>query len=287
MNATDKKALQLFGLKWNPFAQDVPTEALFTTSRLESFIWRVETLVLDGGFAALIGDPGVGKSAGTRLLADRVGKLRDVLVGQITRPQAGVADFYRELGDLFGVPLAPHNRWAGAKSLRATWTHHIEASLFRPVLIFDEAQEASPEVLSELRLLCSADFDSRAILTVVFAGDRCFLEKLRSPKLLPLDSRIRPKLILDAASRDELLKCLRFVLEKAGCPRLITPELQSTLVEHAGGNLRTLMQTANDLLLAAVQRDAKLLDEKLFFDVFAAPPPETKKPRPVASGRER
>jgi len=285
MTATDKKMLQLYGLKWNPFTPDVPTEALCTTARLESFMWRVESLILDGGFAALIGDPGVGKSAATRLLAERLGKLRDVVVGQVTRPQAGLADFYRELGDLFGVALAPHNRWAGAKALRATWKHHIEASLFRPVLIFDEAQEAGPEVLSELRLLCSTDFDSRAILTVVFAGDRTFHEKLRTPRLLPLDSRIRPKLVLDVASREELVQCLRHGLDKAGCPKLITAELQATLVEHAGGNLRTLMQTANDLLLAAAQREAKHLDEKLFFDVFAPPVAEAKKPRAAVAAR--
>ncbi|MFH0900161.1 MAG: hypothetical protein V2A73_05990 [Pseudomonadota bacterium] len=47
------------------------------------------------------------------------------------------------------------------------------------------------------------------------------------------------------------------------------------------------MQTAYDLLLAAAQREASQLDEKLFFDVFAAPPPEVKKPRQVASGRTR
>lgn len=275
----DKKMLQLYGLKWNPFTPDVPTEALCTTARLESFMWRVETLVLDGGFAALIGDPGVGKSAATRLVADRLGKLRDVVVGQLSRPQAGIADFYRELGNLFGVALLPHNRWAGARSLRATWKHHIETSLFRPVLIFDEAQEACPEVLSELRLLASTDFDSRAILTVVFAGDRTFHEKLRTPRLLPLDSRIRPKLVLDAAPRDELVQCLRNALDKAGCPKLITAELQATLVEHAAGNLRTLMQTANELLVAAAHREAKHLDEKLFFDVFAPPANDAKKPR--------
>ncbi len=286
MTASDKKIQQLFGLKWNPFTPDVPTEALCVTARLESFIWRVESLVMDGGFAALIGDPGLGKSTGMRLLADRLGKLRDVVVGQVTRPQAGIADFYRELGDLFGVALAPHNRWAGAKSLRTTWKHHIEASLFCPVLIFDEAQEACPEVLSELRLLCSTDFDSRAILTVVFAGNRTFLDKLRTPRLLPLDSRIRPKLLVDVASREELVEILRHALEKAGCPKLVTAELQATLVEHAAGNLRTLMQTANDLLLAAAQREAKQLDEKLFFDVFAAPASE-KKPRVVGAAARR
>jgi hypothetical protein len=35
--------------------------------------------------------------------------------------QANLADFYREMGDLFGVVLRPHNRWAGAKVLRERW----------------------------------------------------------------------------------------------------------------------------------------------------------------------
>lgn len=47
------------------------------------------------------------------------------------------------------------------------------------------------------------------------------------------------------------------------------------------------MQTANDLLLVAAQREASQLDEKLFFDVFAMPLHEAKKPRQVASGRAR
>jgi general secretion pathway protein A len=39
-----KKHLALYGLKWNPFAPDVPVEALHVMSRIESFCWRVEQL---------------------------------------------------------------------------------------------------------------------------------------------------------------------------------------------------------------------------------------------------
>lgn len=46
-----KKLTALYGLKWNPFAPDVPIEALHVTSRIESFAWRVEHLCRDGGFA--------------------------------------------------------------------------------------------------------------------------------------------------------------------------------------------------------------------------------------------
>lgn len=279
-----KKLLQLYGLKWNPFAPDVPTDSLLVTPRVESFMWRVEQLARDGGFTAIVGDPGTGKSITLRLLVARLAALRDVVVGVLTRPQAGLADFYREIGHLFGVPLSPHNRWAGAKALRDTWLAHIDAALFRPVLLVDEAQDVRTDVLNELRLLASADLDSRVILTVVLAGDRRLQERLREADLLPLDSRLRVKLLLDAASRDDLAQCLRHALEKAGNPRLLTPGLLDTLVDHAGGNHRTLMAHAHELLLAGAEREVTQLDEQLFFDLFAPAPAERPRAR---AGRAR
>jgi general secretion pathway protein A len=276
-----KKLLQLYGLKWNPFTPDVPPEALHVPARLDSFGWRVEHLAREGGFAVILGDPGTGKSVALRLLAARLATLRDVVVGVLTRPHAGVADFYRELGHVFGVSLSPHNRWAGAKALRDTWRAHIEGARCRPVLLIDEAQDVRTDVLNEVRLLASADLDAHVILTVVLAGDRRLQARLREVELLPLESRLRVKLLLDAASRDDLAQCLRHALEQAGNPRLLTPGLLDTLVDHAGGNHRTLMAHAHELLLAGAERERPQLDEQLFFDLFAPAVPE--RPRPRAS----
>jgi len=44
-------------------------------------------------------------------------------VGVLTRPQSRMADFYREIGEIFGVQLSPRNRWGGFKVLRAGHTH--------------------------------------------------------------------------------------------------------------------------------------------------------------------
>ena len=129
---------------------------------------------------------GAGKSVTLRLLAAHLRGLRDVVVGTIDHPQSRLSDFYRELGDIFGVAFPPHNRFAGFKSLRARWNEHIATTLMRPVLIIDEAQEVMSSVFNEIRVLTSKDFDSRSLLCVVFAGDGRLTERLRQPDLLPL-----------------------------------------------------------------------------------------------------
>jgi type II secretory pathway predicted ATPase ExeA len=267
----NKKLLSLYGLKWNPFAPEVPVEAFHIGARLDSFCWRVEQLVGEGGFALVTGLSGLGKSVTLRVLADRLSALRDVQIGVLSRPQAGLHDFYRELGELFGVQLQPHNRWGGAKALRERWQAHIDAALCRPVLIIDEGQEMQLAVLNELRLLCSARLDSHLLLTVVLAGDQRLIERFRSEELLPLGSRMRVRLALERATPEQLRELIEHAIAKAGAPKLMTTELVATLCDHAQGNLRALMNMASELLAAAAQREAAQIDEQLFFDTFAVP----------------
>jgi general secretion pathway protein A len=277
------KLLALYGLKWNPFTADLPPEALCPTPKVDAFCWRIEQgLVREGGFALITGEPGSGKSVVLRLLAERLGRLRDLTVGALTHPQSGGADFYRELGELFGVALAPHNRWHSFKTLRARWQTHLESTLLRPVLLIDEAQEMPPTVFGELRLLAAAHFDSRLLLSVVLAGDGRLPELLRRADLVPLGSRIRTRLNLEYASREELQACLQHLLATAGNATLMTAELQSTLCEHAMGNYRVLTTMAGELLAVAAQRELPHLDEKLYLEVFAPPRPAAKARRLIA-----
>jgi type II secretory pathway predicted ATPase ExeA len=158
------KLLALYGLKFNPFSPELPVDAIYVPQKIENFCWRIEhAQIREGGFAMVHGDPGSGKSIVLRLLAERLKKLPDVTVGAINHPQSNLADFYRELGDIFGVPLRPSNRWGGFKALRERWLSHMESSRCRAVLLVDEAQEMTSQVLSELRLLASSRFDSQPL----------------------------------------------------------------------------------------------------------------------------
>jgi type II secretory pathway predicted ATPase ExeA len=271
MSKTASKSRALFGLTLDPFRPDAPVDTWLRTPRAEHFLWRVKNLAHKGGFALLSGEPGAGKSVLLRMLEHELDQLPDVRVGVLTRPQCSVADLYRELGDLYGVPLTPHNRWAGANRLRETWQRHIDASLLHPVLLIDEAQAMSSIVFDELRLLTSAELDRKVLLTVVLAGDQRLVDKLRTAQLAPLDSRVRVRLHLAPLSPDDLRVYLAHLLAAAGNPALMSKELMETLSERACGNLRAMAQLAEELLEVGAERDVAQLDEQLFLEVFGTP----------------
>jgi general secretion pathway protein A len=147
------------------------------------------------------------------------------------------------------------------------------------------AQETNPAVFKELRLLASADFDSKCLLTCVLCGDDRLPEILAQRDLIPLGSRIRARLLLASLSKQQLADFLQHTLDAAGADHLLTDGLKQTLVEHALGNPRILCIMANDLLYAAAARDEKLLDEQLYLDLFAARPPKPPRSRQTAVTR--
>jgi type II secretory pathway predicted ATPase ExeA len=143
-----KKLLSLWGLKWNPFSPELPSDGLLVTPRIDHFAWRVEQLVQEGGCALITGESGTGKSVALRLVAQRLSTMRNVFVGVLERPQSKTdlsAGRY-----LRGEAHAVESVVASKRPRR--WKTHLASSRIRPVLLIDEAQEMAGEVLAELRI---------------------------------------------------------------------------------------------------------------------------------------
>ena len=73
------------------------------------------------------------------------------------------------------------------------------------------------------------------------------------------------------AEPNVMAKMLDHLLEEAGNPALMTRGLKDTLVDHAGGNFRSLTIMADGLLAAAAEQDREVLDEKLFLETWGEP----------------
>jgi len=263
----DRRMLAFFGLKYDPFLPDLPVDDIWISPKAESFLFRVETLVLDGGFAVLSGPSGLGKSKLLQLLAHRLAQIDGVVVRDTERPTSSLGDFYRELGDLFGVTLSVANRYGSFKALRDKWRTHVKNTLMHPVLLLDEAQETAANTLNELRILGSERFDSKNLLTVVLCGDDRLPARFRRPELIPLGTRVRTRLVLQPYAPDELRALLDHLLDRAGAPALLTDGLRDVLVRQCLGNPRVLCNTAHTLLVAAYRKEQAVLDEGLYLEV--------------------
>ena len=275
---TTKHQLTLLGLKWNPFTQDIPIEGIVIPENVRKYQWKIENLVMEGGFAIICGDSGTGKSILLRTIEDHLKSLREVKVGTLSRPQSNLSDFYRELGSIYDISFKTNNKFGGYRSLRDKWHLHIESTLFRPVLIIDEAQEMPETTLSELRLLSSTKLDSQVVLSVILAGDKRLLDKFRSPSLLPLGSRIRTRIQTESLPKDHLNDQLTEVLAKAGNPTLMTKDLKKTLIDHAGRNWRVLTTMAREILVETIAKQQTQMTEDIFFELYRST--KTKKTDP-------
>lgn len=109
------------------------------------------------------------------------------------------------------------------------------------------------------------------------AGDGRLNSKLRRDELLSLGSRIRTRLIMEYAGRDELADRLNHLLTSAGNAHLMTPELATTLCGHAVGTYRVLTGMAGELPATAAQRELTQLDEKLFLELYGTTPSKLRK----------
>jgi type II secretory pathway predicted ATPase ExeA len=267
----------LYGLKYNPFLPALPPEALFALPGVDAFCQRVQAMAAQGGFALITGEPGLGKSKTLQLIAHRLEQVPDLTVRVFERPQSSLGDFYRELGELFNAPMSPANRYGGFKALRNRWKTHCQSTLLRPVLLIDEAQLSATACLTELRLLQSDHFDSQSLLFTILCGDGQLPHRFREADLLPLGSRIGPRLLLTPQPPELLQQYLSFALQQAGCPHLMTAELIRTLATHAANNMRVLNNMAAELLSAAAQRDLTRIEESLFFEIYS--PPQSKPPK--------
>src|SRR5712671_1773060 len=180
---------KFFGLKENPFNVNPDPRYLFLTHNTQEALacltYGIETRK---GFILLTGEVGTGKTTLINKLLEWLHK-EGVSTAFVFNPRLSVSQFFDFMMADFGIPC--DSRQKGQMLLKLNqWLLERYQAGERAVLIVDEAQNLSPQMLEEIRLLTNLETSTEKLLQIVLSGQPELEEKLRLPQLRQLRQRI-------------------------------------------------------------------------------------------------
>ena len=252
-----------YGFSHKPFELTPDPGVIFLSETHQEAISILRYGVLNHkGFLQLTGKVGTGKST---LLQGLIRSLKsNVHLCYIPNPNFTVQEFYYFLGAKFGLDEFDGNKAKFILSL-GKFLHKCKENKELVLLIIDEAQVLSLEVLEEIRLISNQEFyDVFGILSIFLVGQPELNDLLNHHKLLPLRNRIAARFNIEPLTLEETTAYVRFRLRKAGRKTvLFSPNAFREIHRATGGIPRTINILCDNALLAGFVEQRGIIDENI------------------------
>jgi general secretion pathway protein A len=243
--------LELFKLKELPFRLSPDPQFLYLSKQharakayMESTIWFTD------GFVVITGEIGAGK---TTLIESFLKEVpTDVVVAQINQTQVTTTDFLQTVLVQFG--FSPFKmRKAELISTLNNFLIEQHAAGRKVLLIVDEAQNLSPKVLEEVRLLSGVETTKEKVLRIILAGQPELNQTLGSPRLEQLTQRVRLRFHLTTLTEPETRAYIEHRLEVAGGSGrdIFAPDTFREIYRYTGGVPRLINTLCDTAMIAA------------------------------------
>lgn len=256
--------LQYFGLYENPFSIPPDPRYLYLSRGHQEALAHLQYgLGESGGFVQLTGEVGTGKTLLIRALGERLPK--DVDVALVLYPVLTVVEFVAAICDELRVPH-PGERVSLKQLIDALNAHLLRshAQGRRTMLIIDEAQNLSREVLEQIRLLTNLETTKQKLLQIILIGQPELAGLLAQPDLRQLAQRVTARYRLAALTREETCYYIVHRCRVAG-GRASLFNLSAMRRVHAlsGGIPRLINIICDRALLGAYTREKTVVDAGL------------------------
>jgi general secretion pathway protein A len=201
-----------FGLNGSPFIFTAPDRLFLSAAHREGLAtlkWGFEKE--PSGLTLLVGEVGTGKTTLIHSLLAR--QTAGVRLASVTNPTATFEQMLQFIVQEIGIHPIGKGKLAILQALK---TFLMDPESDRVVLIFDEAQGLSDEILEELRLLSNSRPNTRQSLQIVLVGQPELAERLSAPKLRSLNQRIGARAMLHPLRGTEIYDYVEHLLHEQG-----------------------------------------------------------------------
>src|SRR5580704_6142458 len=243
---------KFFGLKENPFNVNPDPRYLFLTPHTQEALacltYGIETRK---GFILLTGEVGTGKTTLINKLLEWLHKER-VFTAFVFNPRLSVLQFFDFMMADFGIPCESHQKGQMLQKLNQWLLDRYQAGE-RAVLVVDEAQNLSPQMLEEIRLLTNLETSTEKLLQIVLAGQPELEQKLNQPQLRQLRQRITLRAKTRQLTLEETQGYIEERLRIAGSknPDIFSPEAIEAVHRYARGIPRVTNLLCEHALVSA------------------------------------
>ena len=283
---------QFFSLRQPPFSIAPDPRYLFMSERhREALAHLLYGVGSGGGFVLLTGEIGAGKTTVCRCFIEQIPP--NCRLAYIFNPKLSVEELLLSICDEFGIALAPAG--AGAVSVKV-YVDAINAYLldshaqgFNNVLVIDEAQNLSADVLEQLRLLTNLETSERKLLQIILIGQPELRTMLALPELEQLAQRVIARYHLGSLSAAETRSYVlhRLAVAGAGAANPFPASVMALIHAKTGGVPRRVNLLCDRALLGAYVENAGQVSRPILrraaTEVFGAGTPPQRR-WPLAAG---
>lgn len=252
-----------FGFKEEPFSIAPDPQFLYMSERYrEALAHLIYGMKADSGFVLLTGEVGTGKTTVCRCLLGQIPENSEIAF--ILNPKLSAIELLATLCDELGIPYQGELSIKILVDLINTFLLKAHAEGRRTVLIIDEAQNLSIDVLEQIRLLTNLETDKQKLLQIIMLGQPELNDLLAKPELRQLAQRITARYHLEPLGKDELPGYLNHRLAVAGVERpLFSAAAVRKLYALTEGVPRLINLLCDRALLGAYAKGQSTIDPQL------------------------
>ncbi len=245
--------LDYYGLTEPPF--DItpnPRFLFYSAKHREAFNHLLFGIKERKGFVQLTGEVGAGKTTLCRAMLEELNALNgQYATALILNPVMSTEELVKAVAMEYGLPVNGLERLEALAVINQFLLQQAERGK-DTVLIIDEAQDLTDELLEQVRLLSNLETDSRKLLQIVLMGQPELRDRLNNPKLRQLRQRITVRYHLPPLNRHEVNQYIQHRLQVAGAkgaPHFTGPALWR-VYKYSQGIPRLLNAVCDKALLA-------------------------------------
>jgi general secretion pathway protein A len=245
---------QHFGLNRSPFSIEPDPDFLWLGEKHQEGLSALRYGILENkGFLLLTGDIGTGKTVLIRSLL--TGLTSDVTVATIQDPSLTVLDFFNILSYELGMAAAIDGK-ADFFIQFKKFVRRFHGPRKSLLVIIDEAQRLTNELLDEIRVLSNIDYDNRKLVNIFFVGQIEFSQTLSDPCNIALRQRISVSYHLAPLNHEETGAYIKHRLKVAGTEEeLFMPEAVHEIFNFSNGTPRLINILCDRALITGYSRD--------------------------------